>query len=156
NGHMSTPRKETACTGCTISGSSASARRRCGNEPRRSSRWTPAGRRSSSGSSSCSSPHGPRPRERTGPRRPRTGEGLFHEAIGSRSSRPEGGDMEPTVITSPAAPPPGGPYSPGLVLGDMVLLAGQGGKDPATGTMGATIEEQTEQTLNNIATLLEV
>ena len=62
--------------------------------------------------------------------------------------------MEPTVLTSPDAPPPGGPYSPGLVLGDMVLLAGQGGTDPATGKLGETIEEQTEQTLDNIATLL--
>jgi 2-iminobutanoate/2-iminopropanoate deaminase len=59
--------------------------------------------------------------------------------------------MEPTVITSPDVPPPGGPYSPGLVLGDIVLLAGQGGRDPATGTLGETIEEQTQQTLDNIA-----
>ena len=63
--------------------------------------------------------------------------------------------MEPTLITSPGAPPPGGPYSPGLVLGDLVLLAGQGGADPATGELGETIEEQTEQTLENISTLLE-
>jgi 2-iminobutanoate/2-iminopropanoate deaminase len=63
--------------------------------------------------------------------------------------------MEPIVITSPAAPPPGGPYSPGLQFGDWVLLAGQGGRDPATGKLGETIEEQTEQTLDNISVLLE-
>jgi len=63
--------------------------------------------------------------------------------------------MEPIVITSPGAPPPGGPYSPGLQLGDWVLLAGQGGTDPATGQLGETIEEQTEQTLDNISVLLE-
>ena len=36
-----------------------------------------------------------------------------------------------------------------------MLLAGQGGADPATGKLGETIEEQTEQTLRNIAVLLE-
>ncbi len=63
--------------------------------------------------------------------------------------------METTVITSPGAPTPGSPYSPGLVVGDWVLLAGQGGADPATGTMGETIEEQTEQTLDNVSSLLD-
>ena len=59
------------------------------------------------------------------------------------------------AITSPAAPKPGGQYSPALQVGEWVLLAGQGGADPATGTRGETIEEQTEQTLKNVATLLE-
>jgi len=63
--------------------------------------------------------------------------------------------MKPIAITSPAAPKPAGPYSPALRFGDWVLLAGQGGADPATGQLGATIEEQTEQTLRNIAVLLE-
>ena len=63
--------------------------------------------------------------------------------------------MQPTAVTSPGAPPPAGPYSPGLVVGEWVLLAGQGGADPATGRLGETIEEQTEQTLRNIATVLE-
>ncbi len=63
--------------------------------------------------------------------------------------------MERTVITSARVPPPGGPYSPGLAFGDWVLLAGQGGTDPATGKLGETIEQQTEQALDNVATLLE-
>jgi 2-iminobutanoate/2-iminopropanoate deaminase len=63
--------------------------------------------------------------------------------------------MKPELITSSAAPPPGGPYSPALRVGDWVLLAGQGGADPATGKLGETIEEQTEQTLRNISVLLE-
>ena len=63
--------------------------------------------------------------------------------------------MKPIAITSPAAPAPAGPYSPALQFGDWVLLAGQGGADPATGQLGATIEEQTEQTLRNIGVLLE-
>jgi reactive intermediate/imine deaminase len=63
--------------------------------------------------------------------------------------------MDATLITSSAAPKPGGPYSPGLQVGEWVFLAGQGGADPATGKLGETIEEQTEQTLRNIAVLLE-
>ena len=63
--------------------------------------------------------------------------------------------MQPIVITSPAAPKPAGPYSPGLQVGEWVLLAGQGGADPVTGKLGESIEEQTEQTLRNIAVLLE-
>ncbi len=63
--------------------------------------------------------------------------------------------MQPIAITSPAAPPPAGPYSPALQFGDWVLLAGQGGSDPATGQLGESIEAQTGQTLRNIAVLLE-
>jgi reactive intermediate/imine deaminase len=63
--------------------------------------------------------------------------------------------MKPVAITSPAAPKPAGPYSPGLLVGDLVLLAGQGGADPVTGELGESIEQQTEQTLRNIAVLLE-
>jgi reactive intermediate/imine deaminase len=63
--------------------------------------------------------------------------------------------MRPTAITSPDAPAPAGPYSPALQFGDWVLLAGQGGADPATGALGDTIEAQTEQTLRNIEVLLE-
>ena len=63
--------------------------------------------------------------------------------------------MQPIAITATGAPAPGGPYSPALQIGDWVLLAGQGGADPGTGQLGDTIEEQTEQTLRNIATLLD-
>ena len=54
--------------------------------------------------------------------------------------------MERTVITSEAAPA-GGPYSPGLVVGDTVYLAGQTGQ-------GETIEEQTEVALARVSALL--
>ncbi len=63
--------------------------------------------------------------------------------------------MQATLITSEAAPKPGGPYSPALQVGEWVFLAGQVGTDPATGTAGETIEEQTEQALRNVAVLLE-
>ena len=59
------------------------------------------------------------------------------------------------TITSEKAAPAGGPYSPALLVDDWVFLAGQGGSDPATGTLEATIEEQTEQTLANVSALLE-
>jgi len=60
----------------------------------------------------------------------------------------------PRVIASPRGSPPGGPYSPGLEVGSWVFLAGQGGVDPATGTLADDIESQTEQTFANISALL--
>jgi 2-iminobutanoate/2-iminopropanoate deaminase len=63
--------------------------------------------------------------------------------------------VERTPIVSDAVPQPAGPYSLGLAVGDLVFLAGQGGRDPRTGRLGETIEEQTEQTLRTIGTLLE-
>jgi reactive intermediate/imine deaminase len=75
---------------------------------------------------------------------------------GSREHTPDQEEqMKPELITSPVVPPPAGPYSPALRVGDWVLLAGQGGADPDTGKLGETIEEQTEQTLRNISLLLE-
>lgn len=54
------------------------------------------------------------------------------------------------------APKPLGPYSPGLIVGNMVFVAGQGPLDPATGsTVGDSIEEQTHQVLTNIRSILE-
>jgi 2-iminobutanoate/2-iminopropanoate deaminase len=54
--------------------------------------------------------------------------------------------MDKIVITSASAPP-GGPYSPGLVVGDWVFLAGQMGS-------GETIEDQTGDALRKITILL--
>jgi 2-iminobutanoate/2-iminopropanoate deaminase len=59
------------------------------------------------------------------------------------------------MIVSPDAPPPGGPYSPALEVGEWVFLSGQGGVDPSTGRMVSDeIEAQTEQTFANISALL--
>jgi 2-iminobutanoate/2-iminopropanoate deaminase len=58
-------------------------------------------------------------------------------------------------IVSPSVPAPSLPFSPGLKVGDWVFLSGQGGFDPATGKLPETIEEETEQTLANVAALLE-
>jgi 2-iminobutanoate/2-iminopropanoate deaminase len=54
--------------------------------------------------------------------------------------------MDKTLITSPQAPP-GGPYSPGLAMGDWVFLAGQTGA-------GQTIEDQVGEALGKVAALL--
>jgi 2-iminobutanoate/2-iminopropanoate deaminase len=54
--------------------------------------------------------------------------------------------MDKTLITTESAPP-GGPYSPGLVSGEWVFLAGQT-------AAGETIEEQTEATLKKVEALL--
>jgi 2-iminobutanoate/2-iminopropanoate deaminase len=54
--------------------------------------------------------------------------------------------MDKTLITSPAAPP-GGPYSPGLAVGEWVLLAGQTGAGPA-------IEDQVADALSKVTQLL--
>ena len=64
--------------------------------------------------------------------------------------------MPKTQITSKAGSPPGGPYSQGIRAGDFVFVAGQVGKDPATGELvGGTIEAQTTQTLENLKAILE-
>ena len=52
-------------------------------------------------------------------------------------------------------PSPVGPYSPGIAVGNLVFVSGQAGRDPATGQIAADVETQTEQTLKNIAAILE-
>jgi 2-iminobutanoate/2-iminopropanoate deaminase len=65
-------------------------------------------------------------------------------------------DVRHRPVHSNKLPKPQGPYSPGVVLDRLVFVAGQGAIDPATGKLvGADIETQTEQTLRNIATILE-
>jgi len=59
-------------------------------------------------------------------------------------------------VTSAKLPTPLGPYSPGIVLGNLVFVSGQAGRNPETGTLaGDTVEAQTEQVLKNIASILE-
>jgi 2-iminobutanoate/2-iminopropanoate deaminase len=54
--------------------------------------------------------------------------------------------MDKTLITSQAAPP-GGPYSPGLAVGEWVLLAGQTGA-------GETFEDEVADALSKVTKLL--
>ena len=58
-------------------------------------------------------------------------------------------------VTAANLPSPVGPYSPGISTGNLVFVSGQAGRDPATGTIAADVEAQTEQTLKNIAAILE-
>ena len=58
-------------------------------------------------------------------------------------------------VVASGLPRPVGPYSPGMQLGQLVFVSGQGGTDPATGTLAPDVEAQTEQCLRNVATILE-
>jgi 2-iminobutanoate/2-iminopropanoate deaminase len=60
-----------------------------------------------------------------------------------------------TPVTSSALPPPVGPYSPGMVVGNLVFVSGQAGRDPQTLQTADSVEAQTEQCLRNIAAILE-
>ena len=58
-------------------------------------------------------------------------------------------------IVTKDAPAAIGPYSQGIVFGNMVYTSGQIPVNPADGTVPATIEEQTAQSLNNVKAVLE-
>ena len=65
--------------------------------------------------------------------------------------------MKQAVRTEKApAPFQGAPYSQGIVAGDLVFVSGQLGIDPAQGhVVEGGIVEQTEQTMKNLAAVLE-
>ena len=58
-------------------------------------------------------------------------------------------------IAVPNAPKPLGPYSSAMVVGNLVYVSGQSGRDPVTDVVAEDIETQTEQVLTNIRTILE-
>ena len=59
-------------------------------------------------------------------------------------------------IVSKKGAKPGGAYSPGIRAGDFIYVSGQGPLDPVNGQIvGATIEEQTRRTLDNVKAILE-
>jgi 2-iminobutanoate/2-iminopropanoate deaminase len=66
--------------------------------------------------------------------------------------------MEKSAVRTENAPAPfqGAPYSQGIVAGDLVFVSGQLGIDPAGGhVVEGGIVEQTEQTMRNLAAVLE-
>ena len=64
--------------------------------------------------------------------------------------------MDIKRINTPNAPTPAGHYSQATVYNGLVFVAGQLAIDPATGAHKiATIEEQTEQALNNVHAILQ-
>ena len=59
-------------------------------------------------------------------------------------------------VTAPELPKVLGPYSPGVTLGDLVFVSGQGAVDPKTGKLaGSDVESQTEQVFKNIESILK-
>jgi 2-iminobutanoate/2-iminopropanoate deaminase len=63
--------------------------------------------------------------------------------------------MTRRAVTSPRAPAALGPYSQAIVAGGFVFCSGTVGVDPATGAVPDGIEAQTEQSLRNLAAVLE-
>ena len=64
--------------------------------------------------------------------------------------------MAKYVIQSKRGAPPRGAYSQGWRAGDFIFVTGTGPIDPVTGNLvGDTIEQQTEQTIENVSAILE-
>jgi 2-iminobutanoate/2-iminopropanoate deaminase len=60
------------------------------------------------------------------------------------------------TIHNEQAPPAIGPYSQAIATGNLVFCSGQTPLDPATMQLvGTTIEEQTQQVLHNLTTVLQ-
>jgi 2-iminobutanoate/2-iminopropanoate deaminase len=59
------------------------------------------------------------------------------------------------MVTPAGAPTPVGPYSPAVVVGNLVFVSGQAGRHPVTREIAPDVEAQTEQTLRNIETILQ-
>ena len=60
-----------------------------------------------------------------------------------------------TVISTPNAPAAIGPYSQGMIVGNLVFSSGQIPVDPATGSIPEGITAQAEQSCRNVAAVLE-
>ena len=58
-------------------------------------------------------------------------------------------------VTTDNLPTPVGPYSPAMVVGNLVFVSGQAGREPRTGVLAPDVEAQTEQALRNVAAILE-
>ena len=58
------------------------------------------------------------------------------------------------VISTPNAPAAIGPYSQGMILGELVFCSGQIPVDPATGSIPEGIRAQAEQSCKNVAAVL--
>jgi len=64
--------------------------------------------------------------------------------------------MTRTIVTTKNAPSAIGPYSQGVIAGNLVFTAGQIALNPSTGEpVGKDIKEQTKQVLENLKAILE-
>ena len=62
----------------------------------------------------------------------------------------------PAPLSTPQAPAPIGPYSQGVVAGNLLFISGQLPLDPATGAfVEGGIEERTHQCLKNLKAIAE-
>ena len=59
-----------------------------------------------------------------------------------------------TVISTPNAPAAIGPYSQGMIAGNLVFCSGELPVDPATGNIPEGITAQAEQSCRNVAAVL--
>ena len=59
------------------------------------------------------------------------------------------------TVSVPGAPKPVGPYSSAVIVGNLVYVSGQSGRDPRTDAVSDDVEVQTEVCLKNVATILE-
>ncbi|HXG55809.1 MAG TPA: Rid family detoxifying hydrolase [Vicinamibacterales bacterium] len=57
-------------------------------------------------------------------------------------------------VLVPGAPAPVGPYSSAVIVGGLVFVSGQSGRDPATDQVSEDVEIQTEVCLKNIEIIL--
>jgi 2-iminobutanoate/2-iminopropanoate deaminase len=58
-------------------------------------------------------------------------------------------------ISTERAPKPVGPYSQGILYGNFIFVSGQLGIEPETGKLKEGFEEQTEQALKNLISVVE-
>jgi reactive intermediate/imine deaminase len=58
--------------------------------------------------------------------------------------------MPRSPVRSQEAPPPSGGYSQGIVVGELLFLAGQGPYDSSGNRVGSTVSEQVRQVLENL------
>lgn len=63
--------------------------------------------------------------------------------------------MAHRALSSPGAPKPIAPYSPGIDTGSIVFVSGQIGADPSTGQLLDGVEAQAERVLENIKAILD-
>ncbi len=59
-----------------------------------------------------------------------------------------------TPILVPGAPTPVGPYSSAVVVGTLIFVSGQSGRDPETDEVSEDVEVQTEGCLKNVEIIL--
>lgn len=64
--------------------------------------------------------------------------------------------MDKTVINTPGAPAPIGPYNQAILAGNMLFISGQVCIDPASGQLkNRDLQEETHQVMHNLKAILQ-